>query len=137
MARPPSVAPAPTLEAYYMRAYRAWRTGRGPNPGPRMAYIASAERADSRSQVLDAEREWRELRCRVLEHGGIRWTPGCPYDINSMPRGVYRRADGPVGDRGQPADLIAQLLGFDCDADLINALNFSWDRVKRSREGRA
>lgn len=133
MARPPSTAPAPTDAASYMREYRAWKAGRGAYPGGRVEWAARrAETLDDleRARRLeDAETAWRTLRLAVLDQGGI--LPNADYGPTYIPRPVLRRSG-----LSKPADVMAAVLGFESDYDLMEALNVAWERVDRARKSR-
>lgn len=131
MGRLPSLVPAETPYAAWMRAYRAHRAGRGPDPGPRRVWEAQLADLATAERIANAERSWCELRDAVLDLGGI--APNADYGWESIPRPVYRRA-------GKPADLIALLLDengsgfrFGCDAELMADL---WKRSEDLRHAR-
>jgi hypothetical protein len=85
------------------------------------------EDVEAKRRLEDAEREWNELRDRVLELGGVR--PNADYCARNIPKQVIRRH---AADR--TLDVIADTLGFDGDAELANALNRAWDNAKRARQ---
>lgn len=135
MARLPSLVPAETDYAAWMRAYRAFKSGRGANPGPRRVWEDQRAKLRSAEMLSVAEIAWRELRDAVLELGGICANPDYGYD--SIPRPVYRV-------NGKPADLVTVLLnergGFrrlEVADELICDLWKLFEESKRAREDAA
>ena len=134
--RPAATNLAPNALAAYMRAFRAWKSGRGSKPAGRAAFVAEylaaeaelVEQAYGRDEFLAAEIAWIELRDAVLAEGGI--APDDDYSVDSMPRPVYRLAGTPADE--MPLRLQAAGFYFDRADDLLDELNARFENYRRA-----
>jgi hypothetical protein len=148
MARPPATSTAPNALAAYMRAFRAWKSGRGEKPAGRAAFVAEfeAEAVGAELELRDLYRSidrrdfggeslecgWAELRDAILDLGGIRASAGVDHGWE-IPAPIFRTG-------GVAVDLMVGLLAdyhgisFGTDHELLAECWHRFTALKRHRE---